>query len=77
LDEIDREIEATSNDVVNRTRGLIARTRLFFEGDHAFEVVIVALVRSKLARSPTLARPGSVRAGDVLSELVKQSDCRF
>lgn len=47
---MDHAIEVTSHDVVNRTRGLVARGRSFLSEEHPPDAVVVARVRSKLGR---------------------------
>jgi hypothetical protein len=45
--EMDHAIEVASHDVVNRTRGLVARGRSLLSGEHPPDAVIVARVLSK------------------------------
>lgn len=63
LNEIDHEIEVTSYDAVNRTHGLVARTRSFFDDEHAPEAVIVAGVRSKPGH--VVSHPRAIRVGAI------------
>lgn len=62
LNAIDHEIEVTSRDVVNRTLGLIARTRSVFRDDRASDAVIAARVRARLGREVSHPRPILVSA---------------
>jgi hypothetical protein len=54
--EMDHAIEVASHDVVDRTRGLVARGRSFLSGEHPPDAVIVARVRSNPGRV-TLSGP--------------------